>query len=151
MKPKAAGSAPEDITEQVARDVIEIYKNYPSVEAELRVRAALGRAKEELEKAFEEILNEMHLNTRVQITDQIARELRVICENFTVEEIELMARDTLDRAKEELEKARKSLTFGKAAQAWCTSETMELVMVPELAEAFAEILYKIIQNKGAQR
>ena len=28
----------------------------------------------------------------------------------------------------------------KAAQAWCTPKTSHLTMIPELAEAFAEIL-----------
>lgn len=28
----------------------------------------------------------------------------------------------------------------RAAQAWCTPETEHVVMIPELAEAFAEIL-----------
>jgi len=32
------------------------------------------------------------------------------------------------------------LSRGKAAQAWCAPETSHLVMIPELAEAFANIL-----------
>lgn len=31
----------------------------------------------------------------------------------------------------------------KAAQAWCTPSTEKIVMIPELAEAFAEILDEI--------
>lgn len=32
--------------------------------------------------------------------------------------------------------------LGKAAQAWCSPATEHLVMIPELAEAFAEIIDK---------
>ncbi len=35
------------------------------------------------------------------------------------------------------------LARGKAAQAWCEPETMSMVMIPELAEAFAKIIDEI--------
>ena len=36
----------------------------------------------------------------------------------------------------------------KAAQAWCTEETKDIVMIPKLAMAFAEILDKAMTPEG---
>lgn len=43
------------------------------------------------------------------------------------------------------ERAGRDLTYGrcKAAEAWCTPNTEKIMMIPELAEAFAEILQEI--------
>ena len=35
----------------------------------------------------------------------------------------------------------------KAAQAWCTPETSSIVMIPEIAEAFANILDRELELK----
>ena len=38
-----------------------------------------------------------------------------------------------------------SFALQKAAQAWCQEETSHIVMIPELAEAFAKILQDYIE------